>query len=101
MILSVCTNPQPRPILASVIFISFILLCGFILVSLTVASVTSGINERLKDLEIEEGEQEPAEGLGAKKSEQVKASSTNEPPTAEAAPINRSLSLRRFNKMVS
>jgi hypothetical protein len=55
MFLSVCSNPQSRPILASSILVSFILLCGFILVSLTVASVTSGINERLKDLELEEG----------------------------------------------
>jgi hypothetical protein len=53
MLLSVCRHPEPRPLLASVLLISFILLCGFILVSLTVASVTSGINERLKELEVD------------------------------------------------
>jgi hypothetical protein len=74
MMLSVCQHPEPRPILASVILISFILLCGFILVSLTVASVTSGINERLKELEVEgeeihqqeaeEGQEQEQEGKG-------------------------------------
>ena len=58
MLLPVCTHPVKRPVIASVIFVSFILLCGFILISLTIAAVTSGINDRLGQLEKEELQQE-------------------------------------------
>eukprot|EP00602_Paraphysomonas_sp_CaronLab_P008781 CAMPEP_0185029542 /NCGR_PEP_ID=MMETSP1103-20130426/15903_1 /TAXON_ID=36769 /ORGANISM="Paraphysomonas bandaiensis, Strain Caron Lab Isolate" /LENGTH=970 /DNA_ID=CAMNT_0027564335 /DNA_START=184 /DNA_END=3096 /DNA_ORIENTATION=+ len=54
MLMPVCRDPSARPILTAVIFVSFILLCGFILVSLTIAAVTSGINDRLNELEKEE-----------------------------------------------
>jgi hypothetical protein len=60
MTLAVCSQPMKRPIIASVVFVSFILLCGFILISLTIASVTSGINDRLSQLEKEEMVREKA-----------------------------------------
>lgn len=60
MTLAVCTEPMKRPIIASVVFVSFLLLCGFILISLTIASVTSGINDRLSQLEKEEMVREKA-----------------------------------------
>ena len=53
MYLPVCTNPQPSAIRAPILFTSFILICGFILISLTVAAVTGGINDRLKAIEQE------------------------------------------------
>ena len=52
MFLPVCSTPEPRPLLSAFVFITFILLCGFILVSLTVAAVTSGINDRIKTINV-------------------------------------------------
>ena len=53
MFLPVCVSPRESQILAPIIFTSFILICGFILISLTVAAVTGGINDRLKCIEQE------------------------------------------------
>lgn len=53
MFLPVCTNPQTSDYRAPILFTSFILICGFILISLTVAAVTGGINDRLKCIEQE------------------------------------------------
>ena len=53
MFLPICTQPEQFPILASSIFITFILVCGFILVSLTLAAVTLGINERIDEIKSE------------------------------------------------
>lgn len=49
MYMPICDNPEPRPLLAAATFVSFTLLCGFILISLTVASVTGGIKDRLDE----------------------------------------------------
>jgi hypothetical protein len=48
--LPVCNAPLKRPMASLAIFVLFILVCGFILVSLTVAFVTTGINNRLKQM---------------------------------------------------
>mmetsp|Transcript_8029 Transcript_8029/g.13615 ORF Transcript_8029/g.13615 Transcript_8029/m.13615 type:complete len:1010 (-) Transcript_8029:710-3739(-) len=53
MFLPVCTHPQESSVRAPILFTSFILICGFILISLTVAAVTGGINDRLKCIEQE------------------------------------------------
>jgi hypothetical protein len=58
MFLPVCTNPKAQPILSSVMFITFIILCGFILINITIAAVTAGINDRLDELRREDLEHE-------------------------------------------
>ena len=50
MHMPVCHSPQAHPILAPILFMSFVVIAGFILVSLTVAVVTSGIHDRLEEL---------------------------------------------------
>mmetsp|Transcript_4917 Transcript_4917/g.9241 ORF Transcript_4917/g.9241 Transcript_4917/m.9241 type:complete len:1103 (-) Transcript_4917:96-3404(-) len=47
LMLPICTSPDKHPALSAVIFLSFIVICAFILVNLTIAAVTSGINVRL------------------------------------------------------
>lgn len=54
----VCYAPEAKRIAASVVFVSFVLLCGFILISLTVAFVATGINNRLHELQEEEDKEE-------------------------------------------
>ena len=56
--LPVCYAPHASPILSSLVFTTFVLLCGFILVSLTVAFVTTGINNKLASLREEEEKEE-------------------------------------------
>lgn len=60
MFLPICTNPRAQPVLSSIVFITFITLCGFILINITIAAVAAGINDRLdalrrEDLEVEMG----------------------------------------------
>jgi hypothetical protein len=50
MFLPLCRRPEPRPLLSSLVFVTFILVCAFILVSLTLAAVTLGINERINEI---------------------------------------------------
>lgn len=88
MLLSVCKNPEPRPFLASMMFMSFILLCGFILVSLTVASVTSGINERLKELEVEGEEFHQQEAEAERKGQEEPQVIENRDPHGKKDPGN-------------
>lgn len=47
LMLPICTTPEKSPALSAIIFLSFIVICAFILVNLTIAAVTSGINVRL------------------------------------------------------
>eukprot|EP00602_Paraphysomonas_sp_CaronLab_P009300 CAMPEP_0185036728 /NCGR_PEP_ID=MMETSP1103-20130426/30092_1 /TAXON_ID=36769 /ORGANISM="Paraphysomonas bandaiensis, Strain Caron Lab Isolate" /LENGTH=800 /DNA_ID=CAMNT_0027574367 /DNA_START=1013 /DNA_END=3415 /DNA_ORIENTATION=- len=54
MILPVCDKPEAQPIAATVIFVTFIILCGLILINLTIAAVTAGINDRLDELRKED-----------------------------------------------
>ena len=58
MILPVCNNPEAQPVLSIILFISFITLCGFILINITIAAVTAGINDRLDELRKEDLENE-------------------------------------------
>ena len=53
--LPLCSNHTPHPVTAPLFFISFVIICSFILISLTVASVTYGINGRFHEL-VERGE---------------------------------------------
>ena len=50
MYLPICYDPRPQPIIANMVFISYVVLSNFILLSLTVASVTTGIKNRLAQL---------------------------------------------------
>ena len=50
MFMPICHSPRAHPFLAPIFFMSFVVMAGFILVSLTVAVVTSGINDRLEML---------------------------------------------------
>ena len=65
--LPICWKPKASPTSASLCFVSFILICGFILVSLTVAFVTTGINTRLHELQQEEDKEELKKELGSRK----------------------------------
>jgi hypothetical protein len=57
MYMAVCHSPIAHPIVAPMLFMSFVVVSGFILISLTVAVVTSGIHDRLDELkDSEEGE---------------------------------------------
>lgn len=47
LMLPICKTPEKQPAIAAIMFLSFIVLCAFILVNLTIAAVTSGINVRL------------------------------------------------------
>ena len=47
LLLPICTSPEENRIISAVIFLSFIVFCGFILVNITLAAVTSGIKMRL------------------------------------------------------
>jgi hypothetical protein len=65
--LPVCYSPIGRPAVSSLVFVLFILVCGFILVSLTVAFVTTGINTKLSHLkEVEEAEETKMENESVK-----------------------------------
>lgn len=48
--LPICSQPSKNPVAATIIFVSFAILGGYILVSLSLAAVAIGINERLEDL---------------------------------------------------
>lgn len=50
MYMPVCHSPKASPILSPLLFMSFVIVVGFILISLTIAVVTSGINDRLDEL---------------------------------------------------
>ena len=50
MYMPLCYSPKAYPIISPILFMSFVVMAGFILISLTVAVVTSGINDRLEEL---------------------------------------------------
>lgn len=56
--LPVCAAPSSQPLVSSALFTFFILMCGFVMVSLTVAFVTTGINNKLRTLKTEEDQLE-------------------------------------------
>lgn len=41
-----CDHPQAQPIAAPLVFIPFVIICAYIVLSLTVAAVTAGITDR-------------------------------------------------------
>lgn len=51
MYLFLCDSPEQHPYLSSLIFISFVVLTGFMLISLTVAAVSSGVQMRLEQIQ--------------------------------------------------
>lgn len=51
LFLPVCSNSEAYPVLAVVIFISFILICAFVLMSIMIAVVTAGIRERIEEIQ--------------------------------------------------
>lgn len=63
--LPVCTNPSKQKIISIVIFLTFIVIVAFVLMSLTIAAVTAGINDRLDNLQKEELREELS-GMGIK-----------------------------------
>ena len=46
----VCSNPQSQPFEATIIFLLYIVIVGFILTSITLGAIATGINERFDDL---------------------------------------------------
>lgn len=71
MLLPICSKSHDRPILATLLFVSFTIFCGFILMNLTIAAVAAGIKDRLDELRKEGLEHElglasaPSSGPGA------------------------------------
>lgn len=51
LLLPVCRHSEPYPGLAVVIFISFTLICAFILMSIMIAVVTAGIRDRIEEIQ--------------------------------------------------
>ena len=49
-----CKEPEGNPIAAVIIFISFIFLCGYFLVSMSLAAVAIGFTEKLEELKDQE-----------------------------------------------
>ena len=49
-ILPLCTTPQAQPVAASLVFVSFAILGGYVMISMCLAAVAIGINERLQAL---------------------------------------------------
>lgn len=52
--LPVCVEPSQQRFVSMALFFSFIVIVGFVLMSLTIAAVTAGINDRLDNLQKEE-----------------------------------------------
>lgn len=52
--LPICTNSIPHPFTANIIFATFALFGGYIMMSLNLAAVAIGINERLEQLRNQE-----------------------------------------------
>jgi hypothetical protein len=50
LLLPVCRHSEASPILAVVVFLSFTLLCAFVLMSIMIAVVTTGIGERIEEI---------------------------------------------------
>ncbi len=91
--LPVCWKPVAYPTFAPILFVSFILICGFILVSLTVAFVTTGINTRLHEMKQQEDKEELKAELGNRRSIKLhkkgKENKTNEEATFGSFSIQR------------
>ena len=75
MFMPLCSHPESFPVLAPILFISFVVVAGFILVSLTVAVVTSGINDRLEELR---GKEEKRTNQKLKKADMYRKESIEE-----------------------
>jgi hypothetical protein len=56
LMLPICTTPEKHPVISAIMFLSFIVICAFILVNLTIAAVTSGINVRLDSIKNEDSD---------------------------------------------
>ena len=52
----VCGNPKAQPIIATVIFISFIFICAYFVVNMSLAAVAIGFQEKLELLGLDEKE---------------------------------------------
>jgi voltage-gated sodium channel len=52
--LNVCWHPKPQPMLASVFFVSFALIAGFVMLSLFVGAVCGGMGDALDDFKAKE-----------------------------------------------
>lgn len=61
MYLFLCDSPTSSPYLSSTIFTSFVVLSGFILISLTVAAVSDGVNLQLIEIQRQQKEEEEYE----------------------------------------
>jgi hypothetical protein len=53
MYLFLCDSPNAHPYLSSFIFTSFVVLTGFMLISLTVAAVSGGVHLRLEEIQLQ------------------------------------------------
>jgi hypothetical protein len=51
LLLPVCRHSEASPVLAVVVFLSFTLLCAFVLMSIMIAVVTTGIGERIEEIQ--------------------------------------------------
>jgi hypothetical protein len=61
MFLFLCDQPYGRPYLSAFIFTSFVVLTGFMLISLTVAAVSGGVHLRLEQIQKQQYEEDEEE----------------------------------------
>jgi hypothetical protein len=59
LLLPICRDSKAYPALSVVIFISFTLICAFILMSIMIAVVTSGIRERIEEIQLATNQSDP------------------------------------------
>ena len=82
-----CRNPVPQPVLASLFFVSFIVLCSFVMLSLFIGAVCMSMNESMEELKAMEEENQKAKAFESNKkrmtmlieAEKVKNSPSNSP----------------------
>mmetsp|Transcript_14746 Transcript_14746/g.22232 ORF Transcript_14746/g.22232 Transcript_14746/m.22232 type:complete len:1039 (-) Transcript_14746:356-3472(-) len=73
MFLPICDSPEPRPLVSALTFISFVLICGFILMSLTVAAVVGGIKDRLDEINTAKDDEDESSVLPSARSGTVES----------------------------
>lgn len=93
-----CRNPNPQPVLASLFFISFIVLCSFVMLSLFIGAVCMSMNESMEELKAMDEENQKAKAfennkkrmamlVEAEKKKQQKNSPSNS-PSSKSSPRN-------------
>jgi hypothetical protein len=103
MFLFLCDEPYARPYLSAFIFTSFVVLTGFMLISLTVAAVSGGVHLRLEQIQKQQHDHdEEEEGFDLDEAYMSTVTDDNvsrPPPPLDGSPkISRTLSTESEKK---